>query len=42
LSTILELGASEQQTFTVMNMGWAVTTNEWDTITSWSLELEEV
>lgn len=36
-----ELGATEQQTFTVMNMGWSVTRDEWNAITSWSLDLEE-
>ncbi|MBR1150075.1 hypothetical protein [Bradyrhizobium sp. JYMT SZCCT0428] len=37
-----DLGATAQQTFTVMNLGWTVTRDEWNSITSWSLELEEV
>lgn len=42
LICIPELGATEQQTFTVMNMGWQITTDEWGAVVSWSLDLEEV
>ncbi|QDW39004.1 hypothetical protein FFI89_018745 [Bradyrhizobium sp. KBS0727] len=41
LVCIPELGATEQQTFTAMVLGWSVTSNEWDTVTSWSLDLEQ-
>jgi hypothetical protein len=41
LIAIPRLGATEQQTFTVMNMGWTVTRDEWEAITSWQLDLEE-
>lgn len=42
LITIPELGATEQQTFTAMVIGWSVTRDEWNAITSWSLDLEQV
>lgn len=42
LICIPDLGATEQQTFTVMNMGWTVTRDDWNAITSWSLDLEQV
>jgi hypothetical protein len=42
LITIPELGATEQQTFTAMVMGWSVTSDEWGAVTSWSLDLEQV
>lgn len=41
LVCIPELGATDQQTFTVMNLGWSVTRDEWGAVTSWQLDLEE-
>jgi hypothetical protein len=43
LTCIPELGATAQQTYTalVTSPGWSVTRDEWNAITSWSLELEQ-
>lgn len=41
LITIPELGATEQQTFTCLVIGWNTTTDEWGAVVSWSLDLEQ-